>query len=104
MKKIPLSQGKFALVDDQDYDVLNQWRWYALKDHRTFYACRKTPNPDGDSPKQKMIQMAHAVLTGKESNHIDHINGNGLDNRRSNLRLCTPSQNGANQRLQQNCS
>lgn len=41
MRKIPLTQGKFALVDDADFDWLNQWKWYALKTKTTFYAVRK---------------------------------------------------------------
>lgn len=93
MKKIPLTQGKFALVDDEDYEYLKRWKWYAHKDRNTFYAARQTPQGGG---KQKMIQMHAEIIGRKEGFVTDHINGNGLDNRRGNLRHATNRQNGQN--------
>lgn len=90
MKKIPLTQGKSALVDDVDYDFLNQYKWYVLKEDYTYYAGRKvTISPC----KQELIIMHRIILNAPNGIEIDHINGDGLDNRRSNLRLCTRSQN-----------
>ena len=90
MKTIPLSQGKCAIVDDIDYAVLVKYRWYAGKKGSTWYAMR--------SYKGKKIYM-HRYIMGLfcyNKNMIDHINHNGLDNRRINLRLCTCSQNHRN--------
>lgn len=88
MKKIFLSQGKFALVDNRDFNWLNQWRWHYLS---VGYAARRV------YPGRKYIYM-HRLIMG-ESDHdreIDHINRNGLDNRRSNLRVVNRSFNMAN--------
>lgn len=90
MKEIPLTQGKFALVDDDDYDWLNQWKWYANKGGNTFYACR---HPNVASGKRTIITMHVDIMGKKEGLVTDHINGNGLDNRRINLRHVTHRQN-----------
>lgn len=92
MKTLPLSQGLEALVDDCDYPLISRWKWYAIKAHNTFYAVRN--NKVGPS----RIWMHRAVLKPKPGFITDHINGNGLDNRRSNLRHSTPSQNMWNRR------
>lgn len=85
VKKIPLTQGKFTLVDDQDYDFLNQWKWQVMIKNNTAYAQRfenKTP-----------IRIHRFLLNPPKGFVVDHINGNGLDNRRSNLRVVTHRQN-----------
>lgn len=82
MKEIKLTQGKVVLVDDIDFDWLNQWKWYY--DHG--YARRDF----GGRNNKIHIYMHRLIITGKE---IDHINGNGLDNRRSNLRVATHADN-----------
>lgn len=91
MKTIALSQGKVALVSDEDYETLSQFNWYAYKDLRTYYAQRQVSAPDG---QRTVIRMHHAIC-GKGA---DHINGDGLDNRRENLRRCTHQQNTFNTR------
>jgi hypothetical protein len=98
MKKIPLTKGKFALVDDTDYEFLSQWKWeWRSTRHRghSGYAIRR-PTVDG----KRIILRMHRVLLGVTDPQVevDHVNGNGLDNRRSNIRACTRSQNQANQR------
>lgn len=98
MKLIPLTQGKFAMVDDEDFEMLSAFKWYAYKkkkDH-TFYAMRKSR---AYGPKQKTIYM-HRFLLGIIEIPIvaDHKNGDGLDNQRKNLRLCSDSQNQMNRR------
>ena len=92
MKEIPLTQGKVAIVDDEDYKYLSQFKWCAHKVYNIFYAVRNI-REDG---KQKTLQMHTAILGRKDGFECDHINGNGLDNRRSNLRLVTHRQNEQN--------
>jgi hypothetical protein len=89
MKRIPLTQGKFAIVDDADFEWLNQWKWCALKNRNTFYAIRS----EGKCPHQKVILMHRQILNFPKGFETDHINRNGLDNRRQNLRICTTAQN-----------
>lgn len=88
-KAIPLSQGKFALVDDADFDWLSQWKWYALKQPNTYYACRDVRI----NGKRKTIWM-HRLINGTPDDLLtDHINGDGLDNQRANLRSVTHQDN-----------
>jgi len=89
MREINLTQGKIALVDDGDYDYLMQWKWHADIKSNTCYA-RRTIRI-GKKPKRVYI---HRVIMNPPSNmEIDHINHNGLDNRRCNLRICTHQEN-----------
>lgn len=92
MKEIPLSQGMAAIVDATDYDFLMQWKWYAMKSRHTFYAYRSCRLPDG----RKTTIYMHRQIIGFPSVKTDHKDGNGLNNRRCNLRLATRSQNRAN--------
>jgi len=92
MKKIPLTRGKYTLVDDADFERLNQWKWYAKKDGNTIYAARMSSRVGG---KQSLILM-HREILGLEpgdKRQGDHRNHNGLDNWRDNLRICTNPQN-----------
>lgn len=98
MKKIPLSRGKAALVDDADYDWLNQWKWTYCARKNTGYAYR---NVYANSQYVERIYMHRAILMPLEDMETDHINGDGLDNRRSNLRSCTHTQNVGNSRKQE---
>ncbi len=92
-KEIELTKGQVALVDDDLYPELSQYKWHAAKVAKGhFYAARNgllTHN-------QKTMYMHRLVIKAMPGEHVDHINGNGLDNRRSNLRVCTRSQNLAN--------
>lgn len=92
MKKILLSQGKVALVDDKDYPEIVKYNWFYMGNG---YAVRNNPRRNG---KRSQTYMHHAIL-GKPSpsKEVDHKNRNRLDNRRSNLRFCTAKQNQANQ-------
>lgn len=90
MREIPLSRGLVALVDDEDYERLARYRWCSRDGGRTYYAVRNARKSDATSG---MIRM-HRALTGAGPGFdVDHINGNGLDNRRSNLRVVTHAQN-----------
>jgi hypothetical protein len=87
-KSIPLSQGKITLVDDEDYDYLNQWKWTYFTNSNCEYAAR---NQD-----KKAILMHRVILGDPFCNNgldTDHINRDGLDNRKINLRFCTHQQN-----------
>jgi hypothetical protein len=98
MKKIPLTQGKFALVDDEDYELVSKFKWCAWKSHgNIFYAQRNSKTKNGWRPL-----LMHTFLMKEKG--IDHINNIGTDNRRENLRLCNQSQNTANARKHKNCS
>ncbi len=96
MKLIPLTQGKYAIVDDSDYEWLSHWKWHTFKGHKTHYAVRQT----GLRP-QKSILMHRLISNPPNGLEPDHINHNGLDNRRANLRLCTRTQNLQNARARQ---
>jgi len=81
MKHIKLSKGKFAKIDDEDFDLISKYKWYYVDYIRTGYA------------RNSKVRMHHLIVPLREGLMIDHINGDGLDNRRSNLRLVTKSQN-----------
>lgn len=85
MKEILLTQGKVAIVDDEDFDLVNKYNWHY---HAGYAASRPHRH-------KKNIYMHRLILGLTSSNKLDadHINHNGLDNRRYNLRLCTRSQN-----------
>lgn len=89
MKEIPLTQGKVALVDDEDFERINQFKWYARKTHNMYYAVHTLPR----SQNQRKLYM-HAIIIGTPPRKMtDHINGDGLDNRKENLRVVTNREN-----------
>lgn len=90
--EIPLSRGLAALVDDADVDLLLRTSWYAIPGSYTWYAARGVRRHDG----RWTTQLMHKVLTGWP--RTDHINGQGLDNRRANLRPATTAENVSNMR------
>lgn len=91
-KLIPLSKGAFTIVDDDDHTWLSQWKWHLMGR----YAGRVITDPV--TRKQHSLSMHRLILDTPQGMHTDHINGNGLDNRRENLRICTPSENSRNQK------
>jgi len=90
-RKIPLTRGKSALVDDSDYDQLRPWKWQLVGPG---YAGRFDRH-DGTS---RLVYMHRLLMDAQPGQHVDHINGDRLDNRRSNLRLVTNTQNQQNKR------
>lgn len=90
-KLIPLTQGKFAIVDADDYEFLMQWRWFAENSKKNRYYARA-------NIKAKKIRLHRLILNDPQGFQIDHINGDTLDNRRCNLRIATHSQNNQNRR------
>ncbi|MGD2093821.1 MAG: HNH endonuclease [Phycisphaerales bacterium] len=90
-RRIPLTRGQFAIVDAEDYPALSQYKWYANGNDGNYYAVREENG--------KNITM-HRVITGAPDHLlVDHIDHNGLNNRRSNLRLATKAQNNRNTRV-----
>lgn len=92
--KIPLTQGRFAKVDPEDYLWLAQFRWHCKTNGTMVYAVRTIT----ESGRQKRILMHRLIAETPEHLVCDHINHNGLDNRSNNLRNCTIKQNNANSR------
>lgn len=91
MKKIKLNHGAYALVDDEDYEWLNQWKWRLSN---CGYATRTEYLGGGKkNQKQRGISMHKLINNTPDGFHTDHINRNKLDNRRCNLRTATVSQN-----------
>ena len=87
MKIIALSQKQIALVDDADFEYLNQFKWYASKGRDgTFYARRSKKG-------QKKILMHREIMNASENMDVDHRNHKTLDNQKHNLRICTTAQN-----------
>jgi hypothetical protein len=87
-RRIPLTRGKFALVDWQDYYRLTKFQWFVVANGITFYAARKD--------RGKILMMHRDIMEAPSHLFVDHIDHNGLNNTRSNLRLCTKAQNSCN--------
>jgi len=91
MRKIKLTQNKVALIDDEDYEKVSKYKWQAVYRREAWYAS-KTNGPS-----------MHIFILGKRKNKIiDHIDGNGLNNQRKNLRYATHIENGYNCKLYKN--
>jgi hypothetical protein len=94
-RKIPLTRGKYAIVDVEDYEKLKKYKWHVRggKTSRTFYAVRIV----GTAGKnRRYISMHRVIMNAPAGMVVDHINGNGLDNRKCNLRLATNAENARN--------
>lgn len=91
MRYIKLTRNKRAIIDDEDYQTVSKFKWHYVHYGRTGYA-RKTGG----------TRMHHLIIPLCAGFMVDHINGNGLDNRRSNLRLVTKSQNMMNSGVRTN--
>lgn len=95
MRAIPLTKGKFAIVDDEDFPYLNAYKWQAvLKGSVRWYARRG----HGDRDHIRSVYMHRQIMNTPKGTQIDHIDGNGLNNTKTNLRFTTDSQNLMNSR------
>jgi hypothetical protein len=84
MKLIPLTRGKVAKIDDDDFDRVSQYKWHANFNSSTrIYACHSL----------KKLRMHRLIMDAPQDLFVDHINGDTLDNRKANLRLVTHLQN-----------
>lgn len=88
MKEIKLTQNKVAIIDDKDYDLISQFKWCAVNYHGCFYASTEKYG--------KTILMHRLILDVQKGTMIDHIDHDGLNNCRNNIRICTPCQNARN--------
>lgn len=87
-KLIPLTRGQYAIVDDADFEWLSQMEWIARKIRHTTYAYTKN-----------LRAMHRLIVNAPVGMEVDHIDSNGLNNTRSNLRICTSTQNHGNARI-----
>jgi len=104
MKQIALTQNQFAIVDDEDYDRIvsfNSWCASTHQRRKTFYAVSSRVV----NGKCKLFRM-HRLIMGVDDPHVfvDHIDGNGLNNQKSNLRICSKFQNQQNRPKNKNNS
>lgn len=88
-KEIELTKGKVAIVDDEDFEWLSQWKWNCNKRE---YARRKGRVSDGDRCG-KYVAMHREIVHCPDGYVVDHIDGNTLNNQKSNLRICTQKDN-----------
>ena len=95
-KEIQLSQGKVAIVDDEDFDYLNQFKWHVFNNNGKFYARRRFLLSNGNISK---ILMHRFIMKPNKDMVIDHLDGNPLNNQKTNLRICTQSENNKNRNL-----
>lgn len=106
MKEIQLTQGKVALVDDEDYERLRTFRWHAVAPRgkeRTWYAARYVPVVEQRARQcGPRLFMHYCLLTVPAGMLIDHRDRNGLNNQKSNLRCATKEQNAANRCFEKN--
>jgi len=94
-RRIPLTQGKYAIVDPEDFERLNKHKWQANKSQNTFYAVRTVRVGE----KCISVKMHREVIHPPDHLVVDHINHNGWDNRKANLRHATRSQNNFNRSI-----
>jgi hypothetical protein len=104
MKEISLTKGCVALVDDQDFDFLNQFSWFVRSPQHApqlKYAVRMvtvSPAKGGKKSKRRLVSMHQMILKTPSKIRIDHRDTNGLNNQRHNIRIASASQNTANSR------
>lgn len=93
-REIPLTRGKIAIIDDEDYPLVSKYKWHAWhyqKGNSPWYAIHSVNH-------KVQIKMHRLILGLKKGEFCDHINGDGLDNHRCNLRIVTHHQNMMNQK------
>lgn len=93
MREIPLTKGFVAMVDDEDFDLIAQVKWQALVDRNTVYARHNWR--DKGTGRFGCDLMHRMILGAGPGTVVDHLDRNGLNNCRSNLRICTVSENNA---------
>ena len=96
--RVPLTRGMFTIIDAVDLDFVNSFRWYARSEGSgsgRFYALRNL--------NKKTLLLHRVLLQATDGQYVDHINHDTLDNRRSNIRICTAQENAFNRQKQPGC-
>jgi len=93
--QIPISRGYFVTIDKEDHERVTQWKWTALPAPRTVYARRNVLGPNG---KQKSLYLHRFIMQAQDGCDVDHIDGNGLNCTKANMRICSRAQNAQNQK------
>ena len=93
MKKIKLTQGKYALVDDEDFDRVNALKWWVRLDEARSYAQGAIATGKG---KRITLHLHRFIMNPLPHEKVDHKDGNGLNNQKSNLRICSNFGNAQN--------
>jgi len=101
--EIPLTQGAFAIIDDEDFDLVSQFKWQLRRSPRkdgtvVFYAVRNFRTKNEGIVTMRKVGM-HSLILNSYSAMVDHRDGNGLNNKRSNIRVATNSENQANRKV-----
>ena len=96
---VRLTQGKFAIVDEEDFERVNQYNWFADRFKHSWYAHRVFT----ENGIRKNVKM-HRFILGESDLYVDHKNGNGIHNYKSNLRFVSKNQNQYNRRIQDDCN
>ena len=107
MKKIKLTRGYAAIVDDEDYDRVSKIKWYTMGKEPHIYAASghrtsKKRVAQGVKETNTFITLHRFIIEEKNGEIVDHINRNTLDNRKKNLRLCSQSENLKNLKVRKN--
>lgn len=102
MKKIKLTQGKCALVDDEDFEMLSRWKWCAALDKKTRSFRAMSNRHRWENIKPITMRMERIVIGAIEKQLVDHINHDTLDNRKINLHIVNHHQNGGNRKPKRN--
>lgn len=84
---VRLTRGMFAIVDEEDFERVNQYMWHVKRDKNNYYAVRSS------SPTKNIESISLHNFIKNDRGMVDHINGNGLDDRKINLRFCTNMEN-----------
>lgn len=100
MKTIELTRGQVTVVDDEDYEYLNQFNWYAYKNKNNYYAARCV----WKNGKTKRYFMHRVIMKTELELVCDHVDHNSLNNQKNNLRNCTIQQNCRNRNSRKNSS
>jgi len=102
-RKIPLTRGKYAIVDVEDYEKVNKYKWHirGSSKSKTYYAARTVTI---SRKNRKAVAMHRFIMNAPDGMTVDHINGKGWDNRKANLRLATNAENARNKAKRKNTS
>lgn len=98
--EVKLTRGLVTIIDAEDLELVSRWKWYASRGNSTDYVQRT----DRSNGIRRTVKLHRVILNATDEMHVDHINHNGLDNRKANLRLCSPNENLMNRRKQNGCS